>query len=73
LKRSILIQLEDATYKALNQVAPAAKRRRTEFILQAVKDAIRRHEYARIREAYRKQPDSHADWDAWSSCEKFES
>ena len=69
---SILIQLDDATYKALNQVAPAAKRRRTEFIRQAVKEAIRRQEYARIREAYRKHPDSAADSDDWSNCEKFE-
>jgi predicted transcriptional regulator len=70
--RSILIQLDDATYKALNQVAPAAKRRRTEFLRQAVKEAIRRQEYARIREAYRKQPDSAADGDDWSSCQEFE-
>jgi len=70
--RSILIQLDDATYKALNQVAPAAKRRRTEFIRQAVKEAIRRHEYARIRESYRKQPDSAADCDDWSNCEEFQ-
>lgn len=70
--RSILIQLDDVTYKALNQVAPAAKRRRTEFIRQAVKDAIRRQEYTRIREAYRKQPDSAADADDWSSREEFD-
>ena len=69
---SILIQLDDATYKALNQVAPAAKRLRTEFIRQAVKEAIRRHDYAGIREAYRKQPDPVVDADDWSSCEEFE-
>jgi predicted transcriptional regulator len=69
---SILIHLDDATYKALNHVAPAAKRRRTEFIRQAVKEAIRRQEYARIREAYRKQPDSVAEADDWSSREEFD-
>src|SRR5262249_32616871 len=69
---SILIQLDDATYKALNQIAPAAKRKRTEFIRQAVKEAIRKQEYERIREAYRKQPDSAAGGDDWSNCEKFE-
>ena len=69
----ILIRLDDATFKALNRVAPAANRQRTKFIRQAVKDAIRREEYARIREAYRKQPDSAADSDDWSSCEEFES
>ena len=69
---SILIQLDDGTYKALNQIAPAAKRKRTEFIRQAVKEAIRKQEYERIREAYRKQPDSAAGGDDWSNCEKFE-
>ena len=70
---TILIQLDDATFKALNRIAPAVKRQRTEFVRQAVKAAIRRQEYARIREAYRKQPDSAADSDDWSSCEEFES
>ena len=66
---SILIQLDGATYKALNQVAPSAKRGRTEFIRQAVKEAIRRHEDARIREAYRKQPDSAAGgWGRRFAC-----
>jgi len=69
---SILIQLDDATFRALNQIAPAAKRQRTEFIRQAVKEAIRKQEYARIREAYRKRPDSATDGDDWSTCEKFE-
>jgi predicted transcriptional regulator len=67
--RSILIQLDDATCKALNQVSPAG--RKTEFIRQAIKQAIRREEYARIREGYRKQPDSTVDVDDWSRCEEF--
>ena len=71
--RSILVQLDDATYKALNHVAPAAaKRKRTEFIRTAVKEAIRKREYAGMREAYRKQPDSPSEADSWSNCEKFE-
>ena len=35
---SILIQLDEATYKALSQIAPASKRRRTEFVRQAAKE-----------------------------------
>jgi predicted transcriptional regulator len=70
--RSILVQLDDATFKALNQVAPAAKRQRTEFIRSAVKEAIRRRACADMREAYRKQPDTAAEPDSWSNCEKFE-
>ena len=69
---AILIHLDDVTYEALNSIAPAAKRKRTEFVRQAVKEAIRKREYARMREAYRKKPDSAADADDWSNCEKFE-
>ena len=68
---SILIQLDDLTLKSLNKIAPAAKRQRAEFIRQAVKDAIRRHEYKQIREAYLRQPDSAADADDWSSAEDW--
>jgi predicted transcriptional regulator len=69
---SILIQLDDVTYKALNRIAPAAKRKRTEFIRQAVNAAIRRHEFARMREAYQAQPDRAAEADDWSNWEDFE-
>jgi len=69
---SILVQLDDATYKRLNEIAPSAKRQRTEFVRSAVKEAIRRHEYARIREAYKKKPDSDAIADDWSTCEEFD-
>ena len=68
--QSILLQLDDTTYKALDRIAPAA-RQRTEFVRRAVREAIRRHEYTRIRQAYRKQPDSAADNDDWSNCEEF--
>jgi hypothetical protein len=69
---SILIQLDDVTYQALNRVAPAAERKRTEFVRQAVKDAIRKQEFARMREAYRTQPDHGAESDDWSNWEDFE-
>lgn len=69
---SILIELDDATFKALDRVAPAAKRKRTQFVRDAVKAAIRKQEYAQMREAYRKKPDSAAEADDWSTCEKFE-
>ena len=68
---SLLVHLDDATCKALERIAPARQRKRAEFIRQAVKAAIRNHEYAQIREAYRRQPDSAADADDWSSCEEF--
>lgn len=68
---SILIQLDGPTLNALNQIAPAAKRQRAEFIRQAIKDAIRKREYEQIREAYLRQPDSAADADDWSSAEEW--
>ncbi|MBZ5622670.1 MAG: ribbon-helix-helix domain-containing protein [Acidobacteriia bacterium] len=69
---TILVELDDATFRALNHLAPARKRQRSEFIRQAVKDAILKHELARMREAYRKQPDSASEADDWSNCEEFD-
>ena len=68
---SLLVHLDDATCKALDRIAPARQRKRAEFIRQAVKAAIRNHEYCRMREAYRQQPDSAAEVDDWCSCEEF--
>jgi predicted transcriptional regulator len=70
---SLLIHLDDATCKALDKIAPAKQRKRAEFIRQAVRAAIRDHEYARMREAYRRQPDSASEADDWSSSEEFHS
>jgi len=69
---SILVELDDATYRALDRIAPAAKRKRTQFVREAVKAAIRKQEFAKMREAYRKQPDSAAEADDWASAEEFE-
>jgi hypothetical protein len=60
---SILVELDDATYKALSYVTPATKRERTEFIRAAIKEAIRKREYADMREAYQKRPDSVSEAD----------
>ena len=68
---SILIQFDDATLQSLDKIAPATKRRRAEFIRQAVKEAIRRREYEQIREAYLRQPDSCSDADDWSNAEEW--
>jgi len=68
--RSFLVQLDNETYRALNKVAPA-QRKRIEFIRNAIRDAIRREEYQKIRRGYEAQPDSSADADAWSTPEEF--
>ena len=69
--KSILVQLDDATYRALNQVAPAAKRRQSEFIREAIRKAVREAEYAAIRAAYAARPDSESEADDWSSAEEY--
>ena len=70
---SVLIHLDDATYRTLNRVAPPAKRQRTEFVRQAIREAIRQREFAHMREAYLKQPDSDIEGDDWTNWERFES
>ena len=70
---SVLIQLDDATYKTLNKVAPPSKRKRAEFVRQAIRQAIRQLEFAQMRRAYSKQPDSPTPGDDWTNWEPFES
>lgn len=69
--KSILVQLDDATYEALKRVAPSAQRRQSRFIREAVRKAVRDAEYRAIREAYAAQPDVTADADDWSSAEEY--
>ena len=66
---AVLIRLSDATYRALNSVA--AKRRRAEFIRNAIVRAIRETEEDRTRRAYELQPDSESEADDWSNCEEY--
>ena len=68
---SVLIHLDEATSKALDRIAPPRQRKRSQFIRQAVKAAIHDYEYARMKEAYQRQPDAAAEADDWSSCEEF--
>jgi predicted transcriptional regulator len=69
--KSLLVQLDDPTYRALNRVAPAAKRQRAEFVRSAIRRAIRQTEEERTRLAYRKHPDSEAGTDDWSNAEEW--
>ena len=67
----VLIQLDEATLKAIDRIAPAAKRKRADFIRQAVMDAIFQHETDRMREGYRLQPDSVEASDVWELPEDW--
>ena len=63
---SVLVQLDAETMAQLDQVAPPRNRARTEFIRRAIKAALHRSEFDRIRDAYLLQPDSAAEADDWS-------
>ena len=69
--KSLLIHLDDQTLNALNRVAAPDKRKRSEFIRQAIRRAIRQAEYSAMRRAYTRQPDSASDADDWSTAEEF--
>jgi gamma-glutamyl:cysteine ligase YbdK (ATP-grasp superfamily) len=71
--KSLLVQLDEPTYRALNRVAPAAKRQHAEFVRSAIRKAIRETEEERTRRAYLEQPDTEAEADDWSSAEKWKS
>lgn len=58
--------------KPIDPIAPAAKRKRADFIRKAVKDAIFRDEQERMREAYRRQPDSAQEAGSWVLPEAWE-
>lgn len=67
----ILLRFEKSTLQAIDRIAPASKWGRTEFIRQAVKDAIFRREQASIRTAYGRQPDSADESDTWDLPEAW--
>ena len=69
--KPLLIQLDQRTLTALNRVAAPGQRKRSEFVRQAIRKAIREAEYRGMREAYRKQPDS-ANVDDRSTAEDYE-
>jgi metal-responsive CopG/Arc/MetJ family transcriptional regulator len=71
--KSLLVQLDEPTFRALNRVAPAAKRKRAEFVRAAIRKAIRETEEERTRRAYTEQPDSESEADDWSNAGEWTS
>ena len=69
--KSLLIQLDGPTYSALQRVAPAAERKRAEFVRMAIRKAIVEAEEDRTRLAYLKQPDTEPVADDWSDVEAW--
>jgi metal-responsive CopG/Arc/MetJ family transcriptional regulator len=70
--KALLIQLDQQTLTALNRVAAPGQRKRSEFVRQAIRKAIRQAEYRAMREAYRKQPDTDTLADDWSTPEDYQ-
>jgi len=69
--KALLVHLDEATYRALSRVVPPSSRRRSQFIREAVRRAVREAEYARMRQAYLAQPDSETEADGWSGAEEY--
>ncbi len=69
--KALLVQLDEATHRALSRLAPPSSRRRSQFIREAVRRAVRGAEYARMREAYLAKPDAEAEADDWSTAEEY--
>ncbi len=67
----IVIDLDEATLKAIDRVVPTATRTREDLIRQAVKDSIFRLETERMREGYRLQPDSAEGSGIWELPEEW--
>jgi predicted transcriptional regulator len=71
--KSLLIQLDDATVRALDRISPPRQRQRSEFIRSAIKQAIRRAEFEAMKNAYLRKPDAESEADDWSDAEDFAS
>ena len=61
--KQLQIEVDEDTFKVLEQIAPARSRRRSAFIRAAIQKAILESRERATAEAYRRVPDS-AD-DAW--------
>ena len=69
--KSLLVQLDEPTYRSLNRVAPTAKRKRAEFVREAIRKAVMEAEEERTRLGYLKHPDSEDEADDWSNAEEW--
>ncbi len=61
--KQLLVEVDEETFKKLEQIAPARSRRRSAFIRTAIRKAIAEEQERVTAEAYRRIPDSTDD--AW--------
>jgi metal-responsive CopG/Arc/MetJ family transcriptional regulator len=66
--KSLLVQLDEPTFRALNRIAPAAQRQRAEFVRAAIRKAIRETEETRTRQGYLEKPEVESAGDDWSNA-----
>ncbi len=59
--RQILIEIDDELAEMLERVAPTRRRRRSDFVRYAIRQALWDLEEQATAEAYRQQPDSPTD------------
>jgi predicted DNA-binding protein len=59
--KQILIEIDDELIEKLEKVAPSRSRRRSEFVRNAIRQAIWDLQERETAEAYRQQPDSNHD------------
>lgn len=71
MSTQIIVEIDDATARELESVAPSRARKRSEFIRRALRQALDAEAERRMREAYASQPDSpddvYLDAAAWES------
>ena len=68
--KQLLVEIDEATFKKLEQIAPAKSRRRSAFIRAAIQKALGEQQERETAEAYRRVPDS-AD-DDWFDARVWE-
>ncbi len=61
--KQLLVEVDEDTFKMLEQIAPARSRRRSAFIRAAIQKAILENQERATAAAYRRVPDSPDD--AW--------
>ena len=59
--KQILVEIDDDLVERLEKLAPPRSRRRSEFVRNAIRQAIWNLEEQATAEAYRQQPDSESD------------
>jgi metal-responsive CopG/Arc/MetJ family transcriptional regulator len=69
--KPLMIHLDEQTLAALNRVGGPDESKRSNFVRQAIRRAVRQEEYRAMRDAYRKQPHLAHVADDWSTAEEF--